>query len=77
MVVFAMNHSDQVITDVLHAGANGLLVKEATAGELGAAIRAAARGQISLAPPVASRLVTWFRRQDSRPEEQLRRCWPR
>jgi DNA-binding NarL/FixJ family response regulator len=72
VVVFAMNHSDQVITDVLHAGANGLLVKEATAEELSAAIRAAARGQIMLAPQVANRLVSWFRRQDRRPEEQLR-----
>ncbi len=72
VVVFAMNHSDQVITDVLHAGANGLLVKEATAEELGAAIRAAARGQIMLAPQVAHRLVSWFRRQDRRPDEQLR-----
>lgn len=72
VVVFAMNHSDQMITDVLHAGADGLLVKEATAGELSAAIRAAARGQIMLAPLVANRLVSWFRRQDSQPEEQLR-----
>src|SRR5690348_16254281 len=31
VVVFAMNHSDQVITDVLHAGAIALLVKEPTA----------------------------------------------
>ncbi|MEO7260444.1 MAG: response regulator transcription factor [Jatrophihabitantaceae bacterium] len=72
VVVFAMNHSDQMITDVLHAGADGLLVKEATALELGAAIRAAARGQIMLAPLVANRLVSWFRRQDSQPDEQLR-----
>lgn len=72
VVVFAMNHSDQMITDVLHAGADGLLVKEATADELSAAIRAAARGQIMLAPLVANRLVSWFRRQDSQPEERLR-----
>lgn len=71
VVVFAMNHSDQVITDVLRAGADGLLVKEATAEELGAAIRAAASGQIMLAPLVANRLVSWFRRQDSRLDEQL------
>lgn len=72
VVVFAMNHSDQMITEVLRAGADGLLVKEATADELGAAIRAAASGQIMLAPLVANRLVNWFRRQDSRPDEQLR-----
>ncbi len=72
VVVFAMNHSDQMITEVLRAGADGLLVKEATAGELGAAIRAAASGQIMLAPLVANRLVGWFRRQDSGPDEQLR-----
>ena len=72
VVVYAMSHSDQVITEVLHAGADGLLGKEATADELSAAIRAAARGQIMLAPLVANRLVSWFRRQDSRPEERLR-----
>jgi DNA-binding NarL/FixJ family response regulator len=72
VVVFAMNHSDQMITEVLHAGADGLLVKEASAEELGAAIRAAASGQIMLAPVVANRLISWFRRQDSRPDEQLR-----
>jgi DNA-binding NarL/FixJ family response regulator len=72
VVVFAMSHSDQMITDVLRAGADGLLVKEATAEELGTAIRAAARGQIMLAPLVANRLVNWFRRQEGRQDEQLR-----
>jgi DNA-binding NarL/FixJ family response regulator len=72
VVVFAMDHSDQIISEVLRAGADGLLVQEATPDELSAAIRAAASGQIMLAPSVTHRLVNWFLRQDSRPDEQLR-----
>ncbi|KAA2261938.1 response regulator transcription factor [Solihabitans fulvus] len=72
VVVFAMSDSDEMVTNVLHAGANGLLVKEATREELGSAIRAAAQGQTMLAPQVAQRLVDWFRQRDTQPEELLR-----
>jgi DNA-binding CsgD family transcriptional regulator len=51
---------------------NGLLVKEATGEELSSAIRAAARGQMMLAPEIAYRLVDWFRRSGNHADELLR-----
>ncbi|MFJ3928336.1 response regulator [Streptomyces sp. NPDC090022] len=71
VIVFAMDDSDETITEVLHAGACGLLVKDVSRGELVAAVHAAARGQVMLAPRIAERLVHWFCRQDSQPEELL------
>jgi DNA-binding NarL/FixJ family response regulator len=72
VVVFAMNDSDEMVTSVLRAGVNGLLVKEATGEELSSAIRAAARGQMMLAPEIAYRLVDWFRRSGNHADELLR-----
>jgi DNA-binding NarL/FixJ family response regulator len=73
VVVYAMNDADDIVADVLHAGANGLLVKNAHRGELAAAIRAVANGEAVLAPSVARRLLDWFRRRDSRPDVALGR----
>ncbi|MFL6138104.1 MAG: response regulator [Frankiaceae bacterium] len=72
VVVFAMNDSDEMVTDVLHAGVNGLLVKSATRADLSSAVRAAAEGYTTLAPCVAHRLVDWFRRREAVPHEVLR-----
>jgi len=72
VVVFAMTDSDEIVTSVLHAGANGLLGKEVTREELGTAIRAAAKGQTMLAPQITHRLVDWFRQSDTHPQELLR-----
>jgi DNA-binding NarL/FixJ family response regulator len=52
------------IDEALAAGARGYLLKEATASELVAGVRAAAAGQAPLSPPVAGRLVASIR--DSR-----------
>jgi DNA-binding NarL/FixJ family response regulator len=72
VVVFAMSDSDETVRDVLYAGANGLLIKEATREELAVAVRAAARGETMLAPQIAHRLVDWFKQGDNRQEELLR-----
>ncbi len=61
VVVFAMSDTDETMSDVLHAGASGLLGKDASLTDLISAIRLAARGQTMLAPVVAQRLVDWFR----------------
>src|SRR5262245_22629512 len=73
VVVYAMSDADEIVTEVLHAGASGLLVKNTRRDELATAIRAAANGEAMLAPPVARRLVDWFRRRDARPEVALGR----
>jgi DNA-binding NarL/FixJ family response regulator len=72
VVVFSMSDSDETVTDVLHAGAHGLLIKTATPEELASAVRAAAQGQTMLAPSIAQRLVDWFRHRETKPEELLR-----
>lgn len=50
--------TDEFIFTALRAGAKGYLLKDASADDLLAAIRAVHRGQTSLAPEVAARLVS-------------------
>ncbi len=71
VVVFAMSDTDETMSDVLHAGASGLLGKDASLADLISAIRLAARGQTMLAPVVAQRLVNWFRDRRSPSEVVL------
>jgi DNA-binding NarL/FixJ family response regulator len=71
VVVFAMSDTDETMSDVLHAGASGLLGKDASMADLVSAIRLAARGQTMLAPVVAQRLVNWFRDRRSPSEVVL------
>lgn len=61
VVVFAVGDTDEVVSDVLHTGASGLLGKDAGPAELVSAIQLAALGRTTLGPGVAERLVTWFR----------------
>jgi DNA-binding NarL/FixJ family response regulator len=67
VVVFGMSFTDQMVTDMLRAGANGVLTGEASRDEVLATIRAVARGQTMLAPEVTERLVTWFRQHQVGP----------
>jgi DNA-binding NarL/FixJ family response regulator len=50
--------TDEFIFQALRAGAQGYLLKDASAEELVTAIRAVHEGQTLLAPPVAARLVS-------------------
>jgi DNA-binding NarL/FixJ family response regulator len=70
VVVFGMSFSDEVVTDMLRAGANGLLMGDASRDEVLATVRAVARGQTRLAPEITERLVEWFRRQEADPPGQ-------
>jgi DNA-binding NarL/FixJ family response regulator len=63
VVVFTRSDADETVSDVLHAGANCLLGKDASPQEVVTVIRAAAAGQTMLASDIAQRLVTWFREQ--------------
>ncbi len=71
-VVFSMDCADDVITEVLHAGANGVLIGDAKREEVASAVRTVARGGTALASEVAGRLVEWFRGRDLRPAAELR-----
>ena len=57
VVVLTTYETDADILRAVEAGAAGYLLKDASPAELSRAIRAAARGETVLAPPVAARLV--------------------
>ncbi len=71
-VVFVGSENDTAVDSMLHAGVHGLLGKEATKDELCAAVRAAAKGQILLAPSIAQVLVERLRSGHRQPETELR-----
>ncbi|AXE37246.1 response regulator [Acidipropionibacterium virtanenii] len=57
VVVLTTYESDEEILSAVESGATGYLLKAAPASELIAGVRAAARGQVALAPSVARVLV--------------------
>jgi DNA-binding NarL/FixJ family response regulator len=61
ILVLTTYDSDRDVVPALGAGATGYLLKDAPRAELVRAIRAAARGEVVLAPSVATRLVTQLR----------------
>ncbi|MBV1850052.1 response regulator [Catellatospora tritici] len=61
VVVLTTYESDADILRAVEAGASGYLLKDASPGELAAAVRAAARGETVLAPSVAGRLLRQVR----------------
>src|SRR5215212_7126156 len=56
---------DASVSDAVRAGAIGYLLKNTEAGELGRAIKAAADGQVQLAPEAAARLMREVRAPES------------
>jgi DNA-binding NarL/FixJ family response regulator len=54
---------DDYVYEALRAGASGFLLKDASAGELAAAVRVVAAGDALLAPGVTRRLIAEFARQ--------------
>ena len=61
VLVLTTYDTDTDIVRAVEAGATGYLLKDTPRLELAAAIRAAARGETVLAPPVAARLVNRLR----------------
>ena len=53
---------DEYVFEALRAGASGFLLKDASAGELAAAVRVVASGDALLAPGVTRRLIAEFAR---------------
>lgn len=67
VLVLTTYDNDTDILRAVEAGAAGYLLKDAGAGELADAVRAAARGETVLAPSVAGRLVTRLRQPPPQP----------
>ncbi|WP_340538672.1 response regulator transcription factor [Nocardioides sp. GXZ039] len=57
VLVLTTYHTDADVLRALDAGARGYLLKDAPPDELFAGVRATARGETALAPPVAATLV--------------------
>jgi DNA-binding NarL/FixJ family response regulator len=62
VLVLTTYDTDADIVRAVEAGATGYLLKDAPRDVLADAVRAAARGETVLAPPVAARLVSHLRR---------------
>ena len=73
VLVLTTYDTDADILRAVEAGATGYLLKDAPRGELADAIRAAARGETVLAPPVAARLVDRLRRPPARAADRRAR----
>jgi DNA-binding NarL/FixJ family response regulator len=65
VLVVTTYDTDSDILRAVEAGATGYLLKDTPRRDLAEAIRAAARGETVLAPPVAAKLVTRVRRPDA------------
>lgn len=64
IIVLTSYHQDEFIFPALQAGAISYLLKDVKAAELVEAIRRAARGEATLHPRVAARLVKEFQSED-------------
>lgn len=64
-IMFHTGHSDEMLSDLLHAGANGLVRRDATSDEVIEATRTVAQGRTVLGPEIVDRLVDWFREHGS------------
>ncbi len=69
VIMLSMYTHEEYILRALHVGAAGYLLKDATDQELEIAIRAVARGETYLSPPI-SKFVTDYLRRHSRPFTQ-------
>ncbi|MCF2528294.1 response regulator transcription factor [Yinghuangia soli] len=61
VLILTTYDTDTDIVRAVEAGAAGYLLKDTPRADLAAAVRAAARGETVLAPPVAAKLVTRLR----------------
>jgi DNA-binding NarL/FixJ family response regulator len=71
IVVYAVGELDDVLADVIRAGANGVLSDRAGRAELVLTVRAVAAGQAMLGPDAARRMLTWFRRTSAPVKDAL------
>jgi len=81
ILILTLHESDQVVQEVLNAGARGFLLKSDAARDLVAAVEALRRGKIYFTPKVASMVLEGYLRRDKSvnpPETSIRsRLTPR
>jgi DNA-binding NarL/FixJ family response regulator len=69
VLVLTLHESDQVVQEVLNAGARGFLLKSDAARDLVTAVEALRRDKTYLTPKVASMVLEGYLRRDSVPQE--------
>ena len=80
ILILTLHDSDQVVRDILNAGARGFLLKSDAARDLIAAVEALRRGKIYFTPKVGSMVLEGYLHRDSKalPDPQTRnRLTPR
>jgi DNA-binding NarL/FixJ family response regulator len=65
ILILTLHDSDQVVQEVLNAGARGFLLKSDAARDLVAAVEALRRGKIYFTPKVASMVLDGYLRRDN------------
>src|SRR3954471_13457343 len=61
VLVLTISSDDDTIMQAMMAGASGYMLKDASVEELVAGIRAAAAGESSISPRIASKMLVWLR----------------
>ena len=61
VLVLTISSDDESIMQAMMAGASGYMLKDASVEELVSGIRAAAAGESSISPKIASKLLVWLR----------------
>ncbi len=69
IIILTMYKMDNFIFEAIKAGANGYLLKEIELDDLVAAVRAVARGEAVLDPPIAEKVLAEFRPPDPKRSE--------
>jgi DNA-binding NarL/FixJ family response regulator len=69
VLVLTLHESDQVVQEVLNAGARGFLLKSDAARDLVTAVEALRRDKTYLTPKIASMVLEGYLRRDSVPQE--------
>jgi len=71
VIILSMHTNEEYVLQALKAGAAGYLLKDAGTSELELAIKAVARGETYLSPPVSKHVISeYVRRVSSSPEEE-------
>jgi DNA-binding NarL/FixJ family response regulator len=60
VIILSMHTSEEYVMQALHVGASGYLLKTAEAAELELAVRAVAKGEVYLSPPVSKHVVAEY-----------------
>jgi DNA-binding NarL/FixJ family response regulator len=77
VIILSMHANEEYVWQALHAGAAGYLLKDSGPAELEIAVRAVARGETYLSPPVSKQVVSDYVRRVAGEPGTLARLTPR